>query len=129
MMAIQTILSIAYHQYTEYPSFYQAVRHISLGFIFFSSLFAFHQYWIGTLNSKYYRKPLSRSQIMEISVLVNSSIFAILICFASLSGKFTVHFIHVTFIYNHNINKIFGHPKFNLPNIFCIIVIIYGYCI
>jgi len=74
-----------YHHFNYHPSFVQAVQHVVLGFTSFTMLFFLHQLWIGTLISKFHQKGVFlRSQVMEIAVLVNSSIFAIIICFVSL---------------------------------------------
>ena len=77
-----------YHHFNYHPSFIQAVQHVVLGFTSFTMLFFLHQLWIGTLISKFHHKGVFlRSQVMEIAVLVNSSIFAIIICFVSLIGN------------------------------------------
>ena len=77
-----------YHHFNYHPSFIQAAQHVVLGFTSFTMLFFLHQLWIGTLISKFHHKGVVlRSQVMEIAVLVNSSIFAIIICFAALIGN------------------------------------------
>ena len=93
-----------YHHFNYHPSFIQAVQHVVLGFTSFTMLFFLHQLWIGTLISKFHPKGVFlRSQVMEIAVLVNSSIFAIIICFVALIGnglynkhriRIRVHFLH-----------------------------------
>ena len=85
---IEMVLYSAYHHFNYHPSFIQAVQHVVLGFTSFTMLFFLHQLWIGTLISKFHHKGVFlRSQIMEIAVLVNSSIFAISICFVALIGN------------------------------------------
>ena len=101
---IEMVLYSVYHQFNYHPSFINAVQHVVLGFTSFTMLFFLHQLWIGTLISKFHHKGgFLRSQVMEIAVLVNSSIFAIIICFVALIGngiykkhriRIRVHFLH-----------------------------------
>ena len=98
------VLYSVYHHFNYHPSFIQAVQHVVLGFTSFTMLFFLHQLWIGAIISKFHHKGVFlRSQVMEIAVLVNSSIFAIIICFVSLIGngiynelriRIRVHFLH-----------------------------------
>ena len=85
---IEMVLYSVYHHFNYHPSFIQAAQHVVLGFTSFTMLFFLHQLWIGTLISKFHHKGVFlRSQVMEIAVLVNSSIFAIIICCVSLIGN------------------------------------------
>ena len=85
---IEMVSYSVYHHFNYHPSFIQAAQHVVLGFTSFTMLFFLHQLWIGTLISKFHHKGVFlRSQVMEIAVLVNSSIFAIIICFVSLIGN------------------------------------------
>ena len=84
---IEMVLYSVYHHFNYHPSFSQSTQHVVLGFTSFTMLFFLHQLWIGTLVSKFHHKGVFlRSQVMEIAVLVNSSIFAIIICFVALIG-------------------------------------------
>ena len=87
-MCFKTALSILYHQCESHPTTYQASKQIIFGLILLFFLFVIHQEWISKLYLKFYRKKLLRSQILEISVLVNSSLFAIFVCIVSAAGKY-----------------------------------------
>ena len=101
---IKMAFDSVYHHFNFHPSFIQATQHVVLGFTSFTMLFFLHQLWIGTLISKFHHKGVFlRSRVMEIAVLVNSSIFAIIICFVALIGngiynkhriRMRVHFLH-----------------------------------
>ena len=89
-MCFKTALSILYHQYESHPTTYQASKQIVFGLLLLFFLFVIHQQWISKLHLRFYRKKLLRSQILEISVLVNSSLFAIFVCIVSAAGKYNV---------------------------------------
>ena len=87
-MCFKTALSILYHQYESQPTTYHASKQIVFGLLLLFFLFVIHQQWISKLQLRFYRKKLLRSQILEISVLVNSSLFAIFVCIVSAAGKY-----------------------------------------
>ena len=86
-MCFKAMLSLIYREYDYHPTFYQALKQIIFGLIVFSLLFILHQQWIAKIHSIFYRKKLVLSHVMEISVLVNSSLFAIFVCIISVAGK------------------------------------------
>ena len=81
------ILAEIYRHYNDPPSFSQAVVHVLVGVTFFNLSFFIHQHWIGKLHFKLFGKTLLKSQIVEISVMLVSSTFAVLICLISVTGK------------------------------------------
>ena len=79
------MLSLVYKSYNYYPSYVECGLELLLGFLFFSTSFVAHHYWIRKLNFKWYGGKLLRSQMLEIAVLLVSTTFALLACLVAVT--------------------------------------------